>query len=518
MVRPNKDSFPNVSDSTLNHSSKNHTSQSSKTFTKNLSKNLTSYISQVSEKRRSQEREQAREMDTRLSWGAVVLFVVFSALLLQGSPSLLRVAFPGSAFVVALFLYFKSPLLYTGFTWWIWFLTPWVRRMIDYNLGVYDEQPVVLLTPFLVTFVSILTFIRHLPNSSRTGGLPFVIAILALVYSFLVGAIQNSPITVIRAFLDWFTPVLFSFHLFCNWRDYPNYRQNFQRIFIWGLILLGGYGIYQYMIAPGWDQFWMEGSQLLTIGRPEPFQIRLFGTMNSPGPYAIVMMAGLLLLLSVRGVLKFPAAGLGMLSFLLALVRSAWLGWMVGFVTLSLSLRPKLQIKLLTTLFVMLILIAPLATLEPFSGAIQDRAESLVRIADDRSLRDRTNIYDSNFAIALSDPLGKGMGGTYFITSSGKPEAIVFDSGLLVTFFTLGWLGAIPYLGSLMMLLYNLFQSEEVRFDAFAGAALAIGLGTFVQIGLGSSMLGVAGMVLWSFVGIGMAARKYYAKNPDLKP
>ena len=77
--------------------------------------------------------------------------------------------------------------------------------------------------------------------------------------------------------------------------------------------------------------------------------------------------------------------------------------------------------------------------------------------------------------------------------------------------FSLGWFGTIPYLGGIMLLLFKLFQGSEGRFDTFAGAARAIAVSSFlVQIGLNPLTMGSFAMVLWGFVGVGMAAHKYY--------
>lgn len=77
-------------------------------------------------------------------------------------------------------------------------------------------------------------------------------------------------------------------------------------------------------------------------------------------------------------------------------------------------------------------------------------------------------------------------------------------------FFALGWFGAIPYLGGMILLLYNLFQGSEGRNDSFASASRSISLGIFSQLIFSSLMLGLAGIVLWGFIGMGMAAKKYH--------
>jgi len=87
---------------------------------------------------------------------------------------------------------------------------------------------------------------------------------------------------------------------------------------------------------------------------------------------------------------------------------------------------------------------------------------------------------------------------------------LILDSGVLEMLFTLGWLGTIPYISGIALLLFNLWQSSDGRFDPFIGAARAISTGAIVQIVFGNMLIGIAGMIFWGFLGIGMAGIKYY--------
>ncbi len=414
----------------------------------------------------------------------------------------MRLCFPVGCFAVGAFLYWRYPLLYVGFTWWVCFLTPWVRRLIDYQSGWVDPSPV-LLAPFLVLLVTFVTFVRHLPKSYHQGGLPFVLACAGVFYSFFVGLIKNLPSAAILSLLGWLTPILFGLHLFVNWREYPSYRKNIQRTFLWGVLITGAYGLLQFMVVPPWDQYWMLQSEIDSIGRPEPFQIRVFSTMNAPGPFAVVMMAGLLLLFHSQGALLFPASAFGYLSFLLSQVRAAWLGWTVGLLTLITSLKQHLQIRLIITIMVIVLSVLPLTTIEPFSETISSRLQSFT--TKDESYKARSAGYAELFSLALSELPGKGLG---FVIKNDSIGA--YDSGIMAIFFSMGWLGAIPYLGAIFLLLFSVFQSSEGSFDPFMSAARAISLSVFVQIGLGTVTSSLSGVVFWGFLGMAMAARKYY--------
>jgi len=446
-----------------------------------------------------------------LAWLAIGSLVLFSvACYFGGAGNLLRQTFPLLSFAVGVLLYVRYPILYIGFTWWLWFLIALIRRLIDYRSG-WDEQGLILVTPFLVSLLTFVTFVRHLPKAYRMGGLPFIMAAFAVFYGLLVGLVNYPPIVVFRTVLDWITPILFGFHLFVHWRDYPIYRQNTQTVFIWGVLVMGAYGVMQYLIAPEWDRFWLIQTKLTSMGEPKPLGIRVWSTMHSPSPFAIAMLAGLLLLFTTnKQPISLPASAVGYLSFLLSMARSAWGGWLLGLVSLLANLKPKLQMRLMMTILILSVCVVPLLTIEPFASIIQQRFQSFSNLEQDQSYRDRSTNYSQNINFALSSALGRGMGGTWVIDpDTGKLQPVVLDSGILDSFFALGWFGALPYLGSMILLLYNLYQGSESRGDSFANAARSISLAIFAQLIFSSLTISFSGMVFWGFLGIAMAAKKY---------
>jgi hypothetical protein len=362
----------------------------------------------------------------------------------------------------------------------------------------------------VVTLIPLYTFLKELPKAYRQGGLPFILAFLGVFYGYLIGLIKTSPITAARSVLDWLIPIPFAFYFFVNWRDYPLYRQTIKRTFLWGVLVTGVYGIVQYLVAPEWERFWLISTKLTSFGDPVPLGIRVWSTQSSPGPFAVMMMTGLLLLLDSKGPLSIAAAGAGYLSFLLTMVRTLWGCWFVGLLTILTSLKPRLQMRLIVTILVMGLCVVPLVTMEPFADAINSRLQTLSNLEEDDSAKVRQKIYENGINSALTNALGNGIGNTFIVDKSGKILPIVIDSGILEMFFTLGWFGAIPYLGGLILLLFKVLQYSEFRFDPFMAAARAIGIGCFVALPGGSSMLGFSGLVFWSFLALTMAAHKYY--------
>jgi hypothetical protein len=429
------------------------------------------------------------------------LFLFTTLCVLAGLGKILNLLFPVGCFAVAVFLYLQYPILYVSFTWWVFFLTPFIRRVADFRSGFTDPSPM-LLAPPLVAMVTVVTFYRNLPKANEQGGLPFVLSAMAVFYGFLIGLINGSPVSAITSFMIWVSPILFGFHLLVNWRDYPDYRQNIQRTFLWGVLVTATYGVYQYLVAPEWDRFWLVETKLYTsMGKPEPLGLRVWSTMNSPLHFATVMIPGIILLFIGQGVLRFPGLVLGILSLLLTLVRTAWGGWMVSLVALIGFLKGIVQMRLIALLLVIAILVVPLSTVEPFAQVIQARVTSLTNVKEDQSARDRTALYGVVLDDALKEYIGKGNG-------TLRP----IDSGFLEMILTLGWLGTLPYVSGMFLLFYSVFQgSKSSTSDPFASATRAIAFGFLPMLAGSNVIVGISGMVFWGFLGLGMAANKYHS-------
>ncbi|MEL7501778.1 MAG: O-antigen ligase domain-containing protein [Cyanobacteria bacterium J06554_6] len=440
-----------------------------------------------------------------LAWLPILALGLLSLLLaLLNLGSLLRLVFPAGALATAIWLYLRYPVLYVGFTWWIWFLSPWVRRMADFLGGWQDPSPV-LLTPFLVTFVSGATLIRQLPYLSLKGGLPFLMAITATFYGLLMGITNGASLTaLVTSFLYWSVPVLFGFHLYTNWQEYPQQRTLIYRCFLWGVLVMGSYGLYQYLVAPGWDRYWMINSEMPVIGSPEPLQIRVFSTLNSPGPFAQVLSAGLILLLSNSKLLQAPASLVGYLSLMLSLARSAWIGWVLSLLTLLSASRARLQMRLVVTIVILSLMVVPLTMVEPFSEVISARVQSLTNPEEDTSLNERMETYNNSLDLIATQGLGSGLG----VVS--RDSRLVLDSGLLELLFGMGWFGSIPYLLGLGTLFIRSFRRPPP--DAFVNSVRSISLGTMLTVLLGNVLIGMPGMIVWAFLSLGLSGMQYSSR------
>lgn len=442
------------------------------------------------------------------AWGMIFLFVfIISALLGVGSfgSKLLNILYPVGAFILGWRLYFRHPVLYTGFVWWLFFLTPLIRRIADFRAASFTDPSSMLLAPYAAVIVCCHTLYFNIPKTREQGSAPFVLAISGVVYGYLVGLTNSDNfISVTVAFLEWISPLLFAYHLYINWHRYPEYCRNLQRVFLWGILIMGAYGVYQYLVAPEWDRFWLNNapSVLSSMGKPEPLGIRVWSTMNSPGTFAVFMAAGLLILFSCQSFLVLPAAGFGALSFLLSIVRTGWISWFFGMIFISANIKPKQQFKLVLTILVLVALVIPLATMEPFGSTITNRLETLSDVNNDGSFKERKVLYGLLIDDALQSYIGRGIG-----VGGG------YDSAILVMLFDLGWIGSIPYAGSLILLLTLIFKSQKKTKGIFTSIIHAIILQSVFYLFAGASMKGAPGMLLWSSLSLALSGCNYYYKS-----
>jgi hypothetical protein len=450
--------------------------------------------------------EIASQSDTFKSWVAISGLILITVICIAVNLGVvLRVLFPLTSLAVGIFLYLKQPALYVGFTWWIYFLTPFIARLADQQ-GGWDPSRTMMVSPFLMTLISAVTAAKYFASSYSRGGSIFILPIIGLIYAYMISFIYSSPFVATKAFLDWLTPILFGFHLFSNWKYYPQFRQTTQRTFLWGALIMGGYGIFQFLVLPDWDKSWIIDSGMTSsAGNPEPFEIRVWSTLNSPGPFGNMMMVALLILPSCRSALYIPATVVGFLSMLLSLVRSAWGGWAIGMIAYFPNLKIEAKFRLLVGVIVIFTCLLPLTTMEQFNTHISGRMETLYNLEEDDSYNSRKEMTSALMGRALTEVLGRGF----------SSENI--DSGIIEMLLCLGWIGTFLYLAGLFSVLNKILFLSGMNSDPFVYASRAVCISLISQIVFGVSFKGVGGMPFWGFAGLVLGAQKYHQFNEEKK-
>jgi hypothetical protein len=447
-----------------------------------------------------------------------LIFMVAGCILARQG-GLLNLLYPVGVLAVGGILYVRHPALYVGFVWWVWFLSPEVRRLVDYQSG-WHPQSTVGLAPYLVVGIAMFGLMRHAPKLKVFPLLTIGMACAGLFYAFGVGVLVVGVSAAAFDMLSWLVPVVMAFYFMLNWRYYPDFRRVTQRAFSWGLLLMGLYGIYQFINPPAWDRFWMINADMGVIGSPEPFEVRVFSTLNSPGPLAVVLAAGLLVLLSNGRLRDWPAISAGYAGLLLSVVRSVWGTIIVGALVL-IAQGGRSRLRLLITLVATALILWPLLSFGPVADVIAERLQTLDALERDTSFMARLQTYVEWAPQALGQVWGMGMGSTGVATkltnvgTTGEGYATALgglDLGIIAIPLTLGWPGTLLYVGGAVWLLVYALRAVR-RSDAFVMACRSIVIMMLAQFVFGNVTTGVNGMILWGFLGLAAAAQMYYTHN-----
>lgn len=425
-------------------------------------------------------------------------FGLFGALWVSGRGDLLRLAIPVVCTAVAVVLYFTWPLMYTRYTVWAWCLAPLARRVIDWRFG-FVEPNFVLVMPLLVSGVSALTVL--IPSRRAGARIPpvFLLCGGGIFYGLIVGAVFNQPAEVIFGFCNWLCPMLFGLHLFLTFRNYEEHREALTRTFLWAILFLSVYGIVQYASPAAWDRFWLQNvmttSQNLSFGRPEPFLIRVWSTLNAPGVFANVVLVGLLLVFASRSFLKVPAALFGYPAFLLTVVRTAWLSWLLGIFIILKSSRPKVMVRAIALGLLLVAALLPFANDSRLANLLGDRVKSFSNLSEDASFGARVDMYQILFDDIATHPFGHGM------SNQTRVGDMAIDSGILAMLFALGWLGSALFACGIASAFSSPVWARATA-DPFVSVSRAIVISLLAQILGGNVFVSATGFLFWTFFGM----------------
>ena len=435
--------------------------------------------------------------------GALALLSLAAAALLvwSGQSALVGPTYLASAFLIGSWLYASSSPLYLGFVVWLWFLTPFLRRVIDYAVvGSYTppSQSLVLLTPFAVTILTLIDIPRYGGQLLHRRYLPYFLCLLGVLYGYLVGLVKVGPFGATRQLLAWLPPLLTGFYVLNRWHLSNQHIQVLKRTLTWGVLILGLYGILQFHALPAWDAFWMRSAEMNSIGQPYPHQVRIFSMLDSPGPFAVSMTTGLILLFAERGFLPLIAAVPGYASFLVVGVRGAWIGWMVAVGTIISQVTGQLRSRLIMVLVAVTVITIPVILTSPMAERTTNRVETFEDIERDGSVKARVRLYSNAPFRIMMNPVGWGLGSRSM------------DSGILMLFWQLGWPGSFLYLSGLALLFRDVLHGGALFNKIVIGIAAAYGIQFFAG---GQLLSQVSGVLFWSLTSLSIAAHIYQVRQ-----
>jgi O-antigen ligase len=193
---------------------------------------------------------------------------------------------------------------------------------------------------------------------------------------------------------------------------------------------------------------------------------------------------------------------IGFNALLLTGSRSAWVGFAAGalFLLAHGDRRQRLRLGVqFAACGLLLFAVLRVPTLGTFIG---DRFRNFNDIQSDSSYDDRVQGYKEAMDTILHEPFGEGLGSAAALHTG---EIIgPHDSSFLESFYSLGWIGTVIYLGGIGLAGIRSFrhggdpQSEMIR----VGRAVIVAF--IIQSPLNSVMLAQAGFFLWAVIALTM--------------
>ena len=449
--------------------------------------------------------------------GVAVLGVVALAFGMWLPGGGLALVYPAAACAVAAVLYAVSPTHYLGFAWWIWFITPLVRRVADFQTGAFDATNPIMLTPFLVAGLGVVTVLRYGAELRRPAYRPLHLAAAAVVLGALVGVARaggrpGPTAAVAFDLLEWGAPLVLAAHVLALRKWAADHRRIVQATFVWGGLLMASYGVVQFVAPSPWDAQWLlESGMTGSIGFPEPFGLRAFSTLNAPGPFAMVLVAVLLVALGARGAPARMVTGGGAVALLLTLVRGAWVVALLGVLAAALASRGAARRRLVVVLALGAVLVVPLAAYAPLAERVVGRANTLTELREDSSFKARARLYAGAAGRVLTNPLGHGLGTLGGAAKLSGGSTVSLDSGVLALPAALGWLGGALYLSALVGALGAARRARRYAADPAVTALVAVAVAFLGAMVFANQVTGVKGAVLWTALALAMAS----GRSPD---
>ena len=447
-----------------------------------------------------------------LTSGALVVLVgaVVVATLGSGQARLLEVLFPFVCAGAGLVLFGRSPAGYLVFVMWLWALTPLVRRLAEWQLDSFDEQNLILLSPYLATSIAGLSLLRRPGVLSDPRTRPFVLGIGCVAVGAAVGLVRVGPVGAMFGALEWSTPIALGGYAATLTDDLePAWRAVWRHAALL-VLFVGAYGIYQFFAILPWDVHWMQNAPINSIGQPKPFEVRVFSTLGSPGALSMVVMVLVLLLLGRRSAGKVVTTLLAAVTLGVSLVRSAWLGVAVGMLAFWLLQRGQARSRSILAAFLIVPMFLAVTQVGPLGAVLSTRASSFGQLDDDASLDARIEFFWNTLPRVVSDPIGRGTGSSGATVrtglAEGEEDVEAFDNGLLAVPFTLGLLPGVGYLVVLHQVTRQVVGGSRGsrRLRRAAAAGWIAGL---VQLPFVFALAGATGTYIWLVAGLGIAAR-----------
>ena len=256
--------------------------------------------------------------------------------------------------------------------------SPYLRRIVDYGCG-FDAYGVMLSGPLLATVLPTIA----LPAAvmAKRGPLvgrlvAYVLAAICLGYAALISMLDGAYVGAITGFGKSAAVLFYGCWLLAKAEDPQKVVRQGTRACALVVPIVSVYGVSQYFNPSPADSYWMTATALSSIGAPEPGQVRVFSTLNSPASFGNFLVFGLMLVGFVgsrwESLICFPP---GAAALLLSQSRTAWIALATSILYSLLHVTTRFRSITLIVGIVIVSIFAIFAT--PMGDAVSNRLQTI---------------------------------------------------------------------------------------------------------------------------------------------
>lgn len=397
----------------------------------------------------------------------------------------------------------------------VWVFEPEVRRIVDWR-STFHSLSLLSVVPIASLLPGILIARRDWSRMGASFRRLVTLWLLGFGYALVIALLSHPPFGAIFSLANFCVPIAFGILLAApSEREIGASFDRFADVSLIVVALSALYGLYQYAAPPPWDTYWaqqanIEGSQGETVA----FGFRIWGTLNSTGPFAEALMIAVLLNLRRLSFKRWYIAVAFMpivIALALTSVRGCWIGLALGTACYLIFAASRLKVASAVAIVGALVFAAGafLTTTVKDSStsvtALTDRIATLGALNNDASAEARRGESAQALVQGLTEPLGEGLGalGTAAKLTSGS--AVVLDNGYLSRFLEMGVIGFALYVATLVFALLYAFKgyararrsNDVAAVDIFATAiAMQIVL-AYLDV-ISDTHVALGGMLFWA--------------------
>ncbi|WP_169504484.1 O-antigen ligase family protein [Paenibacillus lemnae] len=404
----------------------------------------------------------------------------------------------------------RSPGSLIPYTLVIWTISPEVRRIIDWSFLSFSDFSLIMISPHCVSLILLIPVLNNYKFLDHKIKIILRVMIAALTYGCILGFMKYGLSTVFEL-LNLAIPFLVLVYVGVTpFKD--EIRDKWMRSFTCLAVVVGFYGIYQYLVLPPWDGFWIMNSGMRSVGQPEAQQFRVFSFLNSPGPAGMFLGIALAVMIVQKKWRAFGLIGVMTVAFalMLTLVRVGWICCLVMFIAYFSRSQLVGKLKLFTVAAILVLFYFILLPLLPGSDEITSRFNTFESLEDDHSFNERLDFAKYIISDVMKNPIGNGIGssGIGVKLTQNTNTLAVFDNGYLNLLYLYGLpLGVAVIIILLLLFVFLLKRSRvEKRYTPLSFAAISA---LFFLMLSSNVMAGLSGYILLLLISLS------YSRNSE---